>query len=48
MLTDGLDEDSDGNSTEAFNLYTGAVDLYLKLVDFLNFIILYNFYLKNE
>lgn len=32
MLTDALDEDSDGNFAVAFDLYTGSVELYLKLV----------------
>lgn len=34
MLEEALDEDSDGNLKEAFELYKNVVDFYLKIVFF--------------
>jgi hypothetical protein len=33
MIREALDEDSDGNLEEAFELYTNAVEIYLKIVN---------------
>lgn len=32
MLNEAMEEDEDGNKAEAFNLYTSAVEFFLKLV----------------
>ena len=33
MIREALDEDSEGNLEEAFELYTNAVEIYLKIVN---------------
>ena len=32
MLTEAVNEDSDGNVNDAFEIYTSAVELFLKIV----------------
>lgn len=32
MIREALDEDSDGNVEDAFELYTNVVEIYLKIV----------------